>query len=448
MRSALLVLVLALFAVTAGAQLFPFPGPGRAAFSGGGGGGPIAACTNGVDCYCDRATGNGPLGASDPAYNASITNCEDFDDPEFTASPVAGNWVDGSGGNRGSSSLWASRYGNGGWGAIWENGEPSASPTYGVQCAFASCSGMLEWDEDNRWQANAYEPHVDIIDEASDFTAEDATAGTPTIEGSGGLSFFGNALFAYRNGPGTPGNDQGAGGFVTSTGGLGSVHTQLGYTSLWGYDAKVKAYNILDDAWKHDETIGVGGEPADGMLGFRTTAYDPIADQGNERYTFPAHFFIFTPTYSCATAISGVSVNGLGRIFCDAADNIQVETALSVFNFNTDWDLSKHHCVSIYWDFRTISSVTAKFWIDGELVLHLTGLNLTGSTYDAPSGPDGIEKISWNNYANRSALVGAPWTTPRPGVNRRYQDNRTITNSTPQLCSKIGFPSSYNQAGL
>lgn len=457
----ILVLALALaLSLEAGAQTFPTPGPGHVPWTAivGGGGGSVASCTNGVDCYCDRATGNGPLGTSDPAYNAAITICEDWDDPAFRATTGADNWVDGSGGNRGGDSLFADRYGNSDFGGLWANGQP-ASPTLGIQCSpgVAYCTGMKEWDEDDRWQANALEPWLDIIDESSDFTAEDPTAGTPTIDGTAGQTFFGNALMAYRNGPGTPTSVSGAGGIINSISSMGSTHTQLGYAALWGYDAKVKDYDILVDAWKHDEVRGVVGGATNGLLGFRSTGYDPVADQGNERYTFPFHFFIFTQdhlpddppdNFQCSTAIASASMNGTGRAYCDLEDNLQVEASISNFDFRTDWDLGKHHCVSFYWDFRNIASVTAKAWLDGELVINLTGLNFTNSMYDSPSGADGASHFVYNNYSNRSGLIGEPWTTPRSGVNRRYSDNVTITNSTPQLCSKIGFPSSYNQAGL
>lgn len=411
---------------------------------GGGGGGPIASCNDGIDCYCDRVSGAGPLGVSDPAYNPALRLCEDYDDDAFRLTGVSNNWVAGTGGNRGGSSLWLTRYGNGADGSIWENGEPGATPTNGPQCAFPLCSGMKEWDEDDRWQANALEPWLDIIDEASDFTAEDPTAGTPTIEGSGGLSFFGNALLAYRNGPGRPNTDKGAGGKIHSSGG-GLGISQLGYTALWGYDARVLDYSILSQAWKHDEVTGVLGGAENGLLGFRSTGNnDPIPPIQADR--FPFHNFVFTEGYSCATALAGANFHGLSRAFCDGADNIQHET--TSFSFSADWDLTKQHCVSWYWDFRTISSVTVKAWFDGTLVIHVTGLNMTGSMYDSTSGPDGVGSIVFNNYSNRSNLSDPQNTTPRPGVNRRYADNVTIVDGTPQLCSDLGFPSTYNQDGL
>lgn len=417
-------------------------------------------CTDAVDCYCDRADGTGPLGTSDPAYNSALAFCEDYDDDAFRLTASSNNWVAGTGGNRGGSSLWATRYGNGSPGSIWENGEPSASPTLGPQCTEALCVGMKEWDEDDRWQANAFEPWLDIIDEASDFTAEDATAGTPTIEASGGLPFFGNALLGYRNGRGViGGGDEGAGGILNNLDSLGGVISQLGYTALWGYDARVKDYDVLADAWKHDEVRGTVGGGYNGILGFRSTGYDPITESGNDRYTFPFHVFIFTEDHApntapdnwpCSTAIASANSNGLSRIYCDLADNIQIEADIADYDFRTDWDLAKHHCVSWYWDFRTISSVTVKAWLDGQLIIHTTGLNFTNSNYDSPGGTDGASRIAFNNYSNRSNMGPPPgWSnSQRSGVNRRYADNVTIVNSTPQLCSKLGFPSSYNQFGL
>lgn len=405
------------------------------------------ACTNGSSCYCDKARGTGTLGISDPSYNAAIVYCEDFDDDEFRITSGSANWVAADqAGNRGGDSLWARRYGNGAFGSYWENNEPNASPTYGVACAFAGgCTGMKEWDEDDRWQANALEPWIDIIDEASDFTAEDAAAGTPTIDGTGGQSFFGNAMLAYRNGPGRPATDRGAGGIIHSRGASIGPINQLGYTAMWGYDAKVLDYSILSQAWKHDEVVGVRGGAANGLLGFRSTGNaDPLPPLSSDR--FPFHNLIFTEGYSCATMIASANFHGLSRAFCDGADNFQHET--TSFSFAASWDLTKQHCVSWYWDFRTINSVTLKAWFDGTLVIHVTGLNMTGSMYDGLGGTNGVGSVAFNNYSNRSNLSDPQNLTARPGVNRRYADNVTIVNSTPQLCSKLGFPTSYNQAGL
>ena len=68
--------------------------------------------------------------------------------------------------------------------------------------------------------------------------------------------------------------------------------------------------------------------------------------------------------------------------------------------------------------------------------------DMTGTNYDGASA-DGVDGFAFNSYANLNN-TGSPTTIPT----RRYMDNLRMRPGAPRLCSEIGFPSSYNQAGL
>ena len=447
----LVVLALAL-ALEAGAQTFPAPGPGHLPWTAGGGGGgdwaaTWGACTAGTNCYCDRVKGTGPLGTGDPLYQSTNVFCEDFDHDAFWATTPTdpadafgnGNWVSTSGalfgsGDRGGGSRWARKYRDTTGGLTWQDGQPSCPgcPHLGPVTAVGGSgisSGPREYDAADRWDSSGYSTWIDIIHNPSEFAAENGST-IPTIPGTGGASIMGDNLLAHRNGV------SGTGGFHSELGtmGLGN-RAQFGFATLIGFESTINASNILLNAWKFDEVSGRGDPDAnDGLMGFRQFGVAPQA-------TFPLHGFMFTPTFSCATALAGVTVTA-GAISCDGGDNIiwhATTGGARPFSFASNFDLASHHCLRTYWDFRTISSVSMYMELDGVKYVEISGINLTGSYYDGAGGTNGWDGFRMDNYANRAA--DSPIGAGSLAVStRRYADNFTIADGQPQSCSKTGFP--------
>ena len=444
--------LLALAALEARAQVFPVPGPGHAPWvasapSGGSWASTFGACVPGSTCFCDRVKGTGTLGTSDPIYNSAVFWCADFDhDAFYETTPVHvndafgnKNWISTTGalygsGDRGGGSRWAKLY-QGTWsGMTWEDGRPTTTCGGVITSVGGSGigSGPMEWDAADRWCANAYGPRIDIIKTAADYSAENGST-APTIPGSGGANVLGNYLLGMRVGV----TDEA--GFMSDQPGVGA-HAQLGVTVALGYESNVASTGILSLPWKHEEFGGVNGGVNDGLFLFRQDGTN-----GAPLNTFPIHGFMFSPGFSCPTAIAS-AVQTLGTMRCDPADNViwfaEQGTGAGQYEWPTDFNLSQLHCVSAHWDFRTISSVDVRFWFDGELVLDISNINLTGSIYDGLGGTNGIDEFELNAYSNKAGLDGISAPT------RRFVDNYVMRDGTPVLCDDIGFPSSYNQAGL
>lgn len=409
-------------------------------------------CTSGVDCFRDRVLGTGVNGTSDPLYDPLVYAAEDFDNDRFYATSPAsgGNWVAG-GSDRGSTSLWNQRYGFGATGT-WTNGEPdSFTHGNGSACAFSVCQGLRVWDDADRWDGNTNTPgpFVHIMTSASSFTNERSGSTVPTIEGSGGASFFGNAMMGMRVPLGTASSDANNGsilGVIDS----GTTRSQFGHTRASGYESNVLTSGVLSDAWKHDETYGRNrSDSPDGLSGFRVNASDTLGTWGfaaTQAQQFPFHAFIFAwGSWDCQDAITGMTATA-GTAFCNGTSLIvtALPTGPNAYSFSTDHNTDEIHCFQAYWDFRDIASVQAKYAIDGKVVIDIDGMNFTGSAFDGSGGTNGVNDTVWNMYSNRaSGVVGNP---PLNETTRRYSDNYTLRNGTPYPCSKTGFPSSYDAA--
>lgn len=410
----------------------------------GGGGGAWAdtfgACTPGTDCFCDLIDTTGTVNGG----YSNVFWCADFDhDAFYETNPTHvndaygnKNWISTVGaeygsGDRGGGSRWAKLY-KGTWGGFtWEDGEPTTTCGGVITNVGGSGigSGPLEWDAADRWCANAYSPRIDIVKTAADFSAENGST-QPTIPGSGGANVFGNYMLGLRN------ITNGEQGFASEEGAFGD-HAQLGVTAAVNYESNVIASTILSNPWKHDEFGGVSGGINDGLFMFRQS--------WSTVNTFPIQGFMFPIGFTCSTALASVTQT-IGTAECDDAGNViwRAEEGLGVneYKWPDDWNTAEHHCVSAHWDFRTITAVRARFWVDGDLVMDISNINLDGSVYDGNGGTNGIDEFNFNNYSNQAGAVGLTATT------RRYMDNYVMRDGTPVLCEDIGFPSSYNQAGL
>jgi len=456
----ILLLLIAPPALAGTATGVTFSGSGIGTASGGGDwASTFGPCTAGTDCYCDRVQGNGPLTTSDPLYNANTLFCADFDNDGFYATTPSDpgtsgeNWTAADvAGNRGGASYWYKTYGYGPAGT-WLSGEPdSGTPTYGAACGFARCTGSLEWDPADRWNANTNdpEPMIDIIFDSADFQDEHPSSSIPTIPGSGGYSFGGNALLGLRVARGTPGSDINNGSILSDKDLIpGGNHDQLGATMALGYESNVLTSGVLNGSysWKHDEVYGSEHTVSpDGLMLFRSVSYSTALAHSPPLNTAPFHGFSFhNASWNCSTALASATVT-YGYAFCDDGNDLiwhaVDDASANGFSFTGDFDLTELHCVQIYWDFRNIASVTAKYVFDGTIVILITGMDFTNSDFDAASGTDGYKNFAINNYNNgASGVVGSP---PLTASSRRYMDNWTITDGTPIACSKAGFPTSYD----
>jgi hypothetical protein len=236
--------------------LILFFSAGPAAFAG--------SCTQGVDCYCDRAKANDPL----------TLMCEDFDHPlyrdEGTANTSPGPWwADATQpGNRGVSSLWRMRYGNFASGANWSLGSPS-SPKRGTPCAFSQCSGGPVYHPLNLYGSGGNLFMVATGSPAGDFNSEVSTLSAPSGKAGGGSGHFdGNASIAFRNGPGT------ASGILGTAAFAGGARQTFGITAAMAYPTNLlqQSGGIIQTAartaWKHNEFRNGAGYAADGLFTF------------------------------------------------------------------------------------------------------------------------------------------------------------------------------------
>lgn len=437
-------------------------------------------CTAGTDCYCDRVQGTGPLGTGDPIYNSTVLGCIDVDNDGFYATTPtdAGtsgrNWVDDTGltNDRGHGSLWRTLYGNGG-NPDWYSGEP-ASPSIGPSCGFSTCTGLREYDEADRWDGNALAnglgPCIDVIYTESGFSDEHPSSTAPVVPDSGGANWFGDAALAFMTTRGVIGSERGACGTMGSFPGISGNPGQLGVTMALTYEDNVITSGAITDGqpWKHDEVSGPASGAGEemGLIGFRSTNYteppNPNGTYATPYTTFPYQGFIFDTDgagsgWECPTARSGWTVH-VGTMFCTAAGGAGSYLAWSASTYSEDatngYDLAtdmldgEYHCFQSYWDFRDISSVEMRMVHDGKTVVHVTGIDMTGSVYDNGDGTGSFDGVILNAYSNRSNLnTGQGGSATQPAATtRKILDNYTIANGTPHACSNAGFPSGYDSA--
>ena len=135
-------------------------------------------CTFGTDCFCacvvgpNRGDGYRNDGCADDGLKVApgtVRVCHDWENPDYNPdiNGTAGSdsWVDNGGlsGFRGGGSAWTDFWGSSAFSANWHGGEPT-SPVVGDQCAFFSPSdcAAMEWTASDVFQANAYQPVIDI----------------------------------------------------------------------------------------------------------------------------------------------------------------------------------------------------------------------------------------------------------------------------------------------
>ena len=81
------------------------------------------------------------------------------------------------------------------------------------------------------------------------------------------------------------------------------------------------------------------------------------------------------------------------------------------------------------WTGYGTSNTSAKYWINGKQVFHVTGLDLRTLKQDGSN--KGVGQFEWNNFYN-GTYVGST-------VASRLEDNMVVTNGAPVSCEDIGF---------
>lgn len=405
------------------------------------------SCADGVDCYCDRVSGAGPLGTGDPLYRADRIFCEDYEDERFYEN-VAGGWIDGAPGdgglwNRGVDALWfstrgssdgqAMRYGDGvpTLGQRCEFGPGAPSPGNGYQgCAQAEyCSlaqGQLAGAGRDCWGPGA-NGHAGIdMQRSGDFDDEVATL---TLTGGYGVTSdigAGDQHMAYRVGEG---NTQGILGATTWT-----ATTSLGIIQLRAYSSNASSASGINDPWKDDE--------------FGDCPYCESTWMGNVGIGDGGNVFPFSPIMFLDPAIGGgaarlaacnaaITAPGftlhVGQIGCN---DIALEygatngTGTGQYDQATDWPFGQWRCARGYVTGMGTSSMAMKIWIGDELIIHFSGFDgtvLSNKNYD---------NVAWNAYANSNQGLGE---SPTTATIYRYQDNLLFTTGEPPTCAASGY---------
>lgn len=89
----------------------------------------------------------------------------------------------------------------------------------------------------------------------------------------------------------------------------------------------------------------------------------------------------------------------------------------------------KWMCHQMHWKNWGTSNATLRFWINGNVVIHVTNMNMAGNL---SADSEGVNKFVWNNYYNG----GYPGST----IAYRYEDNIHVTGGDePIPCAAVGF---------
>lgn len=418
------------------------------------------ACTPGVNCYCDKVRTGGVFADS------ALLFCEDFEAPTLectgadapacasrsgNGAPYYGGPVDHvnsvSGipaGDRGGNSYWAQKYQNGVGAVSWQNPEPAASPTFGVQCnpgGSGICFGAKFWDAANRWQANALtNVGVVVLGATTDFNSEVATITRPTGASNGGSGVFDGARsIGFRVPRGnncSPADSCANVGYLSGQvpiGGWG-FRREFGVTAAVAFPNNIATSGVVNTTtWKFDEWVNSTDTDGIFMFGF-----------GGEAGTnFPFYQFTFNHgTGNCSSTVSGTTVLA-GRVECDGPGNFLWRASQTDGNLTqryvqaTDWPFGTWGCVQAYYQNMGLANSHIQMWFTGpagvqKKIVDIANVNLTG--FNAGSGYSGFR---WNAYSNHNQGLGAIPTTQ---TTFRYMDNYHVRAGAPVSCAQIGFP--------
>lgn len=396
------------------------------------------ACTDGVDCYCDRVTDSG-----DPIYDASLLFCEDFENDDYYLN-TANSMVAGSGSpyNRGIDSTWYAIYGQPSFKGNLTNADPT--PDIGTACGQSVCAGTRTYCSAAQGAltpagtADCWGPGINDTSQlwimrSGDFNDE---IGSLTLTGGIGATADigdGNTSMAQR----VPlGPNEGDGG--TGQAPFGGNQTEVGVTQLFAFASNVSSSGVFSQPWKLDESgqDGTGDQPFLGMIG---------PGFSGDRDMDPFQPFLWTSsTSACNGMISGVTVNK-GAISCITDTKLGMtpdgninwgdwpttgsnkQSSTVDYNRSTDWPYGTWGCVRSYISGMGTSNVTFKMWFNDTLIIDITGIDGTVLL------ENDYNNYWFNNYSNQS--VGAGLSS----VTYRYKDNLHVRAGVPVTCASMGF---------
>ena len=395
-----------------------------------------STCTDGVDCYCDTASG------------ANLILCEDFEADALYLGG-AGNWAatDGNALNRSAGSYWSTTYGVY-QGGSWCSPSPSSPRPSGSASCGQACSGGNGGGCGSKYGDYCSADQGNLIDGlGADCFNVNASAcvdiqrgGDPFYEipsvtlvngkGSSAAIGAGNAHLAERL-PAGNGNTCGFYGGKS----LGSARTTVSVTFAFAWSS-----NILDAVGPYSTYFksyqfqgnGPSDQPFQGMIG------------RGDATLIPFRAFMWAPSQqSCYEARANATVHvgypggpttGDLGLRCDGDANIgemYYAADPNVYQQADDLIPGRWYCEQASIDGLGTSNLTIKLWHDGTLIFHASGIDgtkLSNQYYNL---------FNWDSYQNANAGQGPPATTH---TSWRYYDNWTMTNSaTPRSCASIGY---------
>lgn len=394
----------------------------------------VVNCTDGVDCYCDLASGHGPLGTSDPLYDPLLLDCMDFEEAALYTGATSPWYSDtGATGNRGFGSWWNQHWTGGNANLGFRNTDPS--PYLGPACAFGQCTGMKEYCSAAQGAltaagvADCWGPGVNSgscidIQRSLDFKAENTGL---TLTGGKGVTAdvgAGNAHFADRWPAGSTCGIQGSRVFTQTT--TVGVTRAIASASNWASSGIASTY-LKSDEWgnassnQNIEFWALGNSQAIGTL--ENYPYRNIV-------SFGAVGAPGTTAYAACVAGMANAVAHFGSFQCSPPDSPwMVFTADSTLYRRTrDFPDGSWGCTRAYMTGMGTTNVTIKIWHGSTLVVWIDGIDGTQMTNQ------NYTTMNFDSYANTNAQ-GTPTSTTA----WRYQDNIHIRAGVPVDCSAIGY---------
>jgi hypothetical protein len=389
--------------------------------------GPAAAadCTDGVDCYCDRAKN-----PSDPLYDPNMVMCEDFEaitlyedtgkgsKSNAGGQSIKGPWYDDSGysGAWGFNSYWTQTYGSTITGCAVRQGQPSSAPV-GSACAYDTCFAR-EWHPTNRWGVNN-RSCIDI-QRAGDADAEVSSLADPGIHD-------GKQIFAYRI---QSGHNAGIVGEKKFSCGSGDC-TEIGVTMAVAYASNVAASKILDAPWKHEEWGSNGKSPW--MMG-------NMARTGGTR-ALPYRPVMLTdtiPETQCKAIIGAADVRR-GDISCSCGGGQCVAIGWSAdaayYDQARDWPWGTWGCTRGHIKGLGTTNASVKLYHNDQLIVDIR--NVDSRVFKDKK----FDYFVWNAYSNANQGLGEG-SGPTNQTTYRYADNFHVRTGPPASCAAIGFDGS------
>ena len=382
-----------------------------------------ASCTDGVDCYCDKAAVTG---------DGSLLMCEDFEAPTLTADTNFGGssypwgpWYDATGSPplpdhyTGLNSYFTKTYGSAVESCSYTAGD--SDPVSGEQCTYDSppffgCF-LMEWTLGDPWGGNS-RACLDIIS-AGEFD-DDVTLSDPVNPGGTNGVFDGASVIGHR----VP--------IQRTSGIIGEKNwtdvSEVGITMAVAFSANIVASNVTDASWKTNEwaSSAQAGNPEFWSLG----------TQGKIQLDtdFLIGGFIWWNSQAlCQTALNSATVS-VGEAACndnDGLGTLVISANTDEYVQATDWPHGTWACHRAY-QTGMATSTTIRIWHNEVLVFEITGMDSSQRLHQ------GYGRFVWNAFANHNdtGQHGPPYAIEQV---YRYEDNVHIREGVPVSCAQIGW---------